>query len=421
MKGIVQSRTGENGTCFRACLATILGLKEADVPDFPQANQDPGVNRFLRSFGLRYEQIPVSEPAPRGLHTIEGTSPRGGEHAVVGRGGKMIWDPHPQDSTGRGLIKKKTWGVLMPIDQEVKPVGDAHEFVVKETPKGWVVFEDGLRGYPFPTKEKAVKHAEGTAAIRTVNGQRPPVRVEGKDSVLRPKDIKRGPGAFTVQLTDPDGREHTEPVSSLRTYDSVDPKREARIRALGKIEPHQYQTPKPGSASLPCKQCGLSVWAAEHKVKATDGLLSNTAMLLAVLYAWYRSRMDEPAQQPRNWDLTTYVPRQRAFDGMLNWKGSPAPTGKYCSFEKRSWPGADYSDGSPAAALYGDKPYSKVNGEGGSVIRVCVADWSVGKTEEGRRKSGAFVWRTLSQRASSLKEAKSMAESFLSRHPEYHK
>jgi hypothetical protein len=47
---------------------------------------------------------------------------------------------------------------------------------------------------------------------------------------------------------------------------------------------------------------------------ATDGLLSNTAMLLAALYAWYRSRMDAPAQQPRNYDLTTYVPRQRAFD-----------------------------------------------------------------------------------------------------------
>jgi hypothetical protein len=47
---------------------------------------------------------------------------------------------------------------------------------------------------------------------------------------------------------------------------------------------------------------------------AKDGALTTTAMLLAALYAWYRSRMDEPAQQPRNYDLTTYTPRQRAFD-----------------------------------------------------------------------------------------------------------
>jgi hypothetical protein len=353
-------------------------LREDQVPDFPKANQDPGVNRFLAKHGLRYEQRPITDPAPAGWHTIEGTSPRGGEHAVVGFNGRFKFDPHPQDGTGRGLVKKKTWGVLMPIDQEVKPVGDEElgaeaalicrddldigmrpgdiakknrvplqfvkdvqkekfgttAFLIKRYFKknssasghitdsglrprvpvyldgGWIRLIDGMvEVHPdnkrFPTKEFASeREALNYLANSTV----------ATDSGLRPKDIKRGPGAFTVQLTDPDGREHTEPVSSLRTYDSVDPKREARIRALGKIEPHQYQTPKPGSASLPCKQCGLSVWAAEHKVKATDGLLSNTAMLLAALYAWYRSRMDEPAQQPRNWDLTTYVPRQRAFD-----------------------------------------------------------------------------------------------------------
>jgi hypothetical protein len=56
---------------------------------------------------------------------------------------------------------------------------------------------------------------------------------------------------------------------------------------------------------------------------ATDGLLSNTAMLLAALYAWYRSRMDAPAQQPRNYDLTTYVPRQRMLD--VDWSQTRHP------------------------------------------------------------------------------------------------
>jgi hypothetical protein len=259
MKPQVQSRIGKNGRCLNACLASILEIPEHSVPDFPDGDgYFQAIDTFLKPFGVRYEQRPITEAPPKNWHTIEGVSPRGGMHAVCGYNGKFKFDPHPvEDDPRRGLVKPERWGCLVPISEEVKPVGD---------------------------------------------------------SVLRPGDIKRGPGPFTVQLTEKDGREHTEPVSALRTYDSVDPKREARIRALGKIEPHQYQTPKPGSASLPCKQCGLSVWAAEHKVKAADGLLSNTAILLAALYAWYRSRMDAPAQQPRNYDLTTYVPRQRAFD-----------------------------------------------------------------------------------------------------------
>ena len=31
---------------------------------------------------------------------------------------------------------------------------------------GWIVIEDGRLGYPFPTKEQAIKHAEGLKAIR---------------------------------------------------------------------------------------------------------------------------------------------------------------------------------------------------------------------------------------------------------------
>lgn len=111
----------------------------------------------------------------------------------------------------------------------------------------------------------------------------------------------------------------------------------------------------------------------------------------------------------------------RAFDGKsLRWAGSPAPTGKYSSFSKRSWPMAHYSDGNVAAALYSDLPYSKVNAENGNAaIRITIADWSVGKTAEGRRVNGAFKYRTLVQRAGTLSQAKQMAESFVNQHPEY--
>ena len=49
-------------------------------------------------------------------------------------------------------------------------------------------------------------------------------------------------------------------------------RREAAIRGFGALVQHSYKTPKPGSANLPCKECGLGVEAPEHKMskKATD-------------------------------------------------------------------------------------------------------------------------------------------------------
>ena len=112
MKFVTQSRTGKNGTCFRSCVASILNLEEKQVPDFKEANLDPGVNKFLRQHGLRYEDVPAEpgEPAPLGLHLALGTSPRGGQHAVVAENGKLVHDPHPQDGTGRGLVEVKAYG-----------------------------------------------------------------------------------------------------------------------------------------------------------------------------------------------------------------------------------------------------------------------------------------------------------------------
>jgi len=43
---------------------------------------------------------------------IEGKSPRGGLHAVVGRNGKIVHDPHPQDGTGRGLVRIDNFGLI---------------------------------------------------------------------------------------------------------------------------------------------------------------------------------------------------------------------------------------------------------------------------------------------------------------------
>ena len=122
MHKLTQSRTGKTGTCFRTCLASLLNLREDQVPDFKDANANPEVDRFLARYGLRYDEVPVDQsPIPTGYHIITGLSPRGGEHAVVGYQGRIVMDPHPHDGTGRGLVKEKMWGELLPVlRREVK-------------------------------------------------------------------------------------------------------------------------------------------------------------------------------------------------------------------------------------------------------------------------------------------------------------
>jgi hypothetical protein len=110
MKPIHQTRIGDDGNCFAACLSSIL---ETPIPEFgSEPDFWPNVDRWLARRGLRYTQ--TSDP-PLGWHTIEGISPRGGPHAVVGRDGKFVFDPHPHDGTGRGLVRVDKYGVLTPL------------------------------------------------------------------------------------------------------------------------------------------------------------------------------------------------------------------------------------------------------------------------------------------------------------------
>lgn len=117
MKPVTQSRVGENGRCFPACLASILEIPEKQVPDFPKSDDEfyAAVDRFLDPYNLQYRQVPITDATPMGWHTIEGISPRGGQHAIVGFNGKPVHDPHPQDGTGRGLVEPNLWGLLLPL------------------------------------------------------------------------------------------------------------------------------------------------------------------------------------------------------------------------------------------------------------------------------------------------------------------
>ena len=106
-----QSRVGRRGRCFPACLASILELKEWEVPDLDNTDTAQ-VDGYLAQHGLYYREVGPEVP-PLGYHVILGVSPRGRPHAVVGRDGELAFDPHPKDGTGRGLVRVSGYGLLI--------------------------------------------------------------------------------------------------------------------------------------------------------------------------------------------------------------------------------------------------------------------------------------------------------------------
>ncbi len=114
MKRVVQTRTGADGNCLAACMASILELPLSSVPEFGE-DWLRDLNGWLAERGLAYRRVPMYAK-PSGWSTIEGISPRGGLHACVAHDGELIWDPHPiEDGTGQGLVEPRYYGLLEPV------------------------------------------------------------------------------------------------------------------------------------------------------------------------------------------------------------------------------------------------------------------------------------------------------------------
>jgi hypothetical protein len=118
---LVQTRTGKNGNCMATALASIL---ECEVPEFGMDVTDEewwqNLREWLKSKGYRYRHLPTTAAVPEGYYIMVGKSWRGGRHAVVGKGGKIVHDPHPEDGTKRGLATLETLGILEPLGRPMK-------------------------------------------------------------------------------------------------------------------------------------------------------------------------------------------------------------------------------------------------------------------------------------------------------------
>ncbi len=114
---------GKTGDCFRACIASLLSLPIENVPHFCDGKPEGDttyygeLNTWLAERGLIYLEFGTgsgwseSFAAAGGdcFHIISGRSPRGYLHAIVGRNGEPIYDPHPSNA---GLITIETFGIL---------------------------------------------------------------------------------------------------------------------------------------------------------------------------------------------------------------------------------------------------------------------------------------------------------------------
>lgn len=133
MRFTTQTQTGYPwGNCVRASWATLLGVPLAVVPDFdPGTLQDKdqmeAERAWARSLGCDLVTVPVSAvksgqaQIPGDVsHFISGLSPRGFGHRAVGRGGKLVWDPHPSRA---GFVEVWSYTFLVPLDEDGNSTG----------------------------------------------------------------------------------------------------------------------------------------------------------------------------------------------------------------------------------------------------------------------------------------------------------
>ena len=124
-----------HGNCVAAAWGSLLGIPIEQVPYFDpghigDANQIELERQWIRRFG--YDVIVVSAGGdPPNIpahvyHLMSGLSPRGFGHRCVGRGGRLVWDPHPSHL---GLLEVWSYTFLVPLVDPQPEVGDDRELL----------------------------------------------------------------------------------------------------------------------------------------------------------------------------------------------------------------------------------------------------------------------------------------------------
>lgn len=346
---VTQSRAGERGTCFRACLASILNLPERAVTDFDKGEGGLDgywgrVHDWLAERGLRYRRVPVDGAKPSGWSTIEGVSPRGGLHACVAYDGELVHDPHPRDGTGRGLTEPRYYGLLEPIKgkgRDAQPTKFGKKCAKCGTPLQNEMKVLTCQACRYEAHQKARNKPVDTEYAERIRAALRRHGADRADMLALRRNTERQGGPFFIQETMEGGAERTVPVRRLnkaadagtgkawhRLYGSMTDPDAVRGKAKnpGPV-PGTREKHEPGWTSAACHKnshatcSSLSCACPCHRRGAKDASPVSVALLLAALLVWYRARKAECGAQ-QEYDLARYVPKRRAFDapssGQLN-------------------------------------------------------------------------------------------------------
>jgi len=219
MHRVVQTRVGETGNCFAACLASILDLPLEAVPEMSTDDQAERANDFLAGYGLSYRRAFIDGKKPSGYSTIEGVSPRGGMHACVALDGELLWDPHPiEDGTGQGLVEPRYYGLLESILGVTGKELKKHKSLGLDALSHKDFADSGVpKGYTKATWAAHIEKCRAAAKKRRELLPKKPAKDQaGTMTQLRKKAMKEGP--FFIQETTESGAERTIPVKNLRRY-----------------------------------------------------------------------------------------------------------------------------------------------------------------------------------------------------------
>ena len=126
---VQQRRTGwPQGDCVRATYAMLLDMPYDEVPRFDPAalngkNQHAAEVAWLASLGhglIEFKAKPgrelpeeVFDCIPEVYHLISGMSDRGYHHRCLGFGGRVVADPHPDQT---GLVTIDSIAILVPLE-----------------------------------------------------------------------------------------------------------------------------------------------------------------------------------------------------------------------------------------------------------------------------------------------------------------
>lgn len=136
---LTQTTFGTEGNCWQTCVAAILRVDPATLPqqkeydrcaivDGKRVYEEPhryyrdALGAYLKKHhGLAYVELALGartissilQPRSPGIHMMTGKSPREGSHVVIARYGEIVWDPHPSRA---GLVDddQRCWAFLVP-------------------------------------------------------------------------------------------------------------------------------------------------------------------------------------------------------------------------------------------------------------------------------------------------------------------